>query len=218
MAQLRAAVKAGHVHPDALKHISGHLFKDTLVPSMGNKKAYNDFAQKKDRGGVHVHMDMNDFGKINKIHGFEAGDHAIRAAGQAIREAADETGTKAKAHRVGGDEFRLHFPNHEHAVRFARAVRNKFEQIPHVGGTHKISASIGIGANPEYAEQSLIFAKNAKVKANYPEGQAETHAHSGMPGFSGHIPVGATGLKAPVIQKPVQPPALSEGIQTPARA
>jgi GGDEF domain-containing protein len=213
LSQLRAAVKAGHVHPDALKHITGHIFKDTLVPSMGNRKAYNEFMAKP-RPGVHVHMDLNDFGKINKVHGFEVGDQAIKGAGEAIRAAADESGPGAKAHRVGGDEFMLHFPTAEHAQRFARTVRSKFEQIPHIGGTHKISASMGIGHTPEHAEQALIHAKTAKKAANYPEGQSETHAHSMLPGAEGPIPVGVTGLKVPhkpsvtstaVTPKPVHP-------------
>lgn len=191
LGQMRGAVKAGHLPKTALQSMTRALFTDTLVPKMGNVKAYGDFLSRPRTGGVHVRIDGNDFGQINKIHSFEHGNKAITAMGGAIREALDETvGSKhGKSFRIGGDEFHLFVPSHEHAANFARAVRAKLEKIPPVGGTHALSISMGWGHNPDHAEQALIKAKTAKKQANYPHGQAKTHAYSGIPGSEGHVPV-----------------------------
>jgi diguanylate cyclase (GGDEF)-like protein len=190
LGHMRNAVKAGALHPDALRTISSHVFKDTMVPSMGNKKAYEDFMSRPKKG-VHVHIDLNDFGSINKQHGFDAGDEAIKSAGNAIRSAMDESVGKShgKLFRRGGDEFSAFVPSHEHAARFIRTLKNHFNKIPPIQGTHTISSSIGVGENPQTAEHALIQAKTAKKAAAYPLGQAKDHAYSAVPGQEGHLPV-----------------------------
>jgi len=190
LGHMRDAVKAGHVHPDALKTLTRHLFSDSMIPVMGNKAAYKDFLSRP-REGVHVHLDGNDFGSINKMHDHETGDKAIIAMGKGIRSAMDESVGRAhgKLFRVGGDEFVAHVPSHEHAARFARAVRAKLDAIPAVKGTHRLSMSMGWGPTSEHAEAGLQDAKAAKKAAQYPLGQAKTHAASRMPGQEGVIPV-----------------------------
>lgn len=176
---VRQAVKNGSVHPDALKTINKHLFTDTLVPTIGNRMAYKDFLSRP-REGVHVHIDMNDFGALNKApFNYEIGNQAIMATGRALREAMDESvGRKyGKTFRISGDEFRAHVPDKEGAAAFARAFRAKLEGIPAVQGTHRLSASIGTGLTPESAEDSLLQAKGQKSLAAKPKGQAETHVH-----------------------------------------
>lgn len=188
---LREAVKAGHVHPDVLRTLSREIFTDSMVKRVGNKKAYEDFLSRP-KQGVHVRMDANDFGGINKQHGFETGNKAITSMGDAMREALDESvGSKhGKLFRIGGDEFHAFVPSHDHAAAFARALRSKLEAVPSIGGTHNLSASIGFGHTPEHSELAMIEAKKAKKMANYQPGQAKTHAHSMVPGAEGPIPVG----------------------------
>ncbi len=200
---LRAAVKAGHVHPDVLKHLTNEIFTDSMVKGMGNKKAYLDFLTRP-KQGVHIRMDGNDFGGINKIHGFETGNKAISAMGGAIREAMDEAVGRAhgKVFRIGGDEFHAFVPSHEHAAHFARSVRNKLEAIPAVGGTHGLSLSIGFGHTPDHAELALINAKGQKKASGAKPGQAKTHAASQVPGYEGLIPTGKDQLPL----KPLPPP------------
>lgn len=190
LGQIREAVKRGHVHPDALKTVNQTLFTDTMIPSIGNKAAYNDFLSRP-REGVHVHLDGNDFGSINKMHDHETGNHAITAMGRALRQAMDESvGRKnGKLFRTGGDEFVAHVPSHEHAALFARSLRSKFEGIPAIRGTHRLSMSLGFGPTRDHAEEALKDAKAAKKAANAPLGQAKTHAASRMPGREGIIPV-----------------------------
>lgn len=202
---LRDAVKAGHVHPDVLKHLTNEIFTDSMVRGLGNKKAYLDFLSRP-KAGVHIRMDGNDFGGINKVHGFETGNKAISAMGQAIREAMDEAVGRAhgKAFRIGGDEFHAFVPSHEHAAQFARTVRSKLEAIPAVGGTHNLSLSLGFGHTPDHAELALINAKGQKKASGAAPGQAKTHAASQVPGYEGLIPTGSDQLPL----KPLpQPPA-----------
>lgn len=190
LGHVRAAVKTGGMPAEALKTLTRQIFTDSMVPQMGNKKAYYDFLARP-RKGVHIHLDGNDFGAINKVHGFDVGNQAIVHFGKAIREAIDESvGRKhAKSFRVGGDEFRVHVPSHEHAAAFARALRGKLEAVPAIGGTHKLSVSMGFGHEPDHAEFALIDAKNAKQAMNYPKGTAKTHVSSKVPGFEGTVPV-----------------------------
>lgn len=188
LGHLRNAVASGSLSQDALKTLTRHLFSDTMVPSMGNKKAYEDF-QSRPREGVHLHIDLNDFGTINKMHGHDVGDAAIKSAGQAIRQSIDESVGKknGKAYRVGGDEFRLFVPTHQHAAALVRALKRNWAKVPVVGGTHNISGSIGIGTDHHSAENALVQAKSAKKAANYIPGQAKTHAHSAIPGMEGPL-------------------------------
>lgn len=190
LGQVRAAVASGAVHPDALRVLNRTIFSDTMVPQMGNQMAYKDFLSRP-RAGVHLHLDANDFGSINKIHDHETGNEAIVAMGKALRSAMDESvGRKnGKLFRTGGDEFVAHVPTHEHAALFTRTLRSKLEAIPAIRGTHRLSMSVGIGPSKEHAEEALKDAKMQKKIAAAPLGQAKTHAASRMPGREGVIPV-----------------------------
>jgi diguanylate cyclase (GGDEF)-like protein len=210
--QLRAAVKAGHIHPDVMKALTGEIFNDPMVPGIGNKKAYADF-RSRPREGVHIGLDGNSMKSINDTHGHEMGDHAIKAMGGAIRAAMDEAVGRGsgKVYRNGGDEFNAHVPTMEHAARFARVLREKLDAVPPIGGTHRLSMSLGFGANPEDADKALYHAKAAKKAAAYGLGQDKTHAHSLFPGHEGPIPVSPEQLP---ISKPAPTsvaPALASG-------
>jgi GGDEF domain-containing protein len=204
---IRAAVKAGHISPEHMKTIQREIFGDRMVPGVGNAKAYEDFLTRP-REGVHVRMDGNDFGQINKIHSFDHGNQAISSMGRAMREAMDETVGRGngKLFRIGGDEFHAHVPTHDHAAQFMRSVREKLEAIPPIGGTHALSVSAGIAQGPgilgaQAADNASIKAKQAKKAMNYGPGQAKTHVYSAVPGHEGHIPMAAEQLP---IAKPTE--------------
>jgi GGDEF domain-containing protein len=190
LGQIRGAVKAGHVHPDALTALSRTLFTDTQCPTMGNLMAYQDF-KSRPREGVHIHIDMNGLRALNNDLGHDDGNYAITAHGRALRAAMDEAvgRSKGKLFHVHGDEFIAHVPTHEHAASFARAVRSKLDAIPAIKGTHRLSTSMGWGPTSEHAESALQDAKAAKNSMKYAPGQAKTHAASRMPGAEGAIPV-----------------------------
>jgi GGDEF domain-containing protein len=186
-----AAVRAGVLHPDHAKTVRQEIATDKLIPTMGNAKAYQGFiASRKGTGGVHIRMDGNDFGDVNKVYGFERGNEGIQQYGTAMREAMNEAvGRKhGKLFRIGGDEFHAYVPDHESAARFARAVRSKLDRLSPIGGTHRFSVSMGIGHDHLTAEQALMQAKLAKRAKKAPMGQAQTHAHSLVAGHEGPIP------------------------------
>jgi diguanylate cyclase (GGDEF)-like protein len=188
------------------------VFEDPMVPGLGNKLAYQGFA-KKNAPGAHVIGDANFFKGINDEHGHEAGDAAIKAMGNAWRDAAAEVG-QSKAHRFGGDEFHAHFPTYEHAANFARALRNRLDQVPPVGGTRKLSMSLGIGHDFPSADQAVYQAK-AQKGAHTPASIPSLLAHSSHKGFEGAVPLNQDQLqthppaveqKQPVIENPASAP------------
>jgi GGDEF domain-containing protein len=196
-----AAVKAGHVDPAHEQALHRAIFYDPMVPGARNKSSFQEeINQPRAPGGVHVMLDGNDFGSINKVHGHAAGDAAIRAMGGAVRGALDEAvGPEHKdLWRFGGDEFAAWLPSHEHANRFLRTLRGKLEAIPAVGGTHNLSMSAGVGNTHQEADQALnTHAKAAKKLAGYLPGQARMHVHSLVPGHEGEIPLDPEVPKAP---------------------
>lgn len=212
---LRQASASGAIHPDHVRNLTREIFVDPMVEGVGNKKAYQDHLSRPQQG-VYTQIDGNDMGSINKMYSFEHGDHAIKALGNSIREARDESIGKAqgKLFRVGGDEFVLHSPSHEHAANFMRSLRGKLEAIPPIAGTHSLSVSAGIGRTPQEADQAQIHAKAAKKAAGYSLGQAKTHVHSLIPGHEGAVPVHEDPpLKAPpaAIRETASSPAVGSG-------
>lgn len=218
MEQLKALVAAGHLKPEHFDTIRRELYQDEMVPSIGNKRAYREHLENEGRGGVHVMLDANDFKSINDELSHEHGDQAIKAMGGALRNAVDKTvgAQNAKIHRFGGDEFHVHVPTHEHAAQFLRGLRQELENVPPVGGTHKLSMSAGIGTSPQTADAALNHgAKEQKKAAIAALGGDPTarvgrvraphalYAHSAVPGHEGPIPTGhdQLPLKAPEVPK-----------------
>lgn len=162
LGSLKEAVRAGAVQPEAYKILSRHIFKDTMVPSVGNKLAYQDFLSRP-REGVHVHLDGDGYGKINKVHGFHEGDKAIKSLFETIRSAVDESvGRKhAKTFRVGGDECNIFMPSKNHAEAFLRVLHKKLAESAPIGD-FRHGVSYGVGATPEEAESQLIAHKQSK--------------------------------------------------------
>ncbi|WNM70324.1 nucleotide cyclase [Myxococcus phage Mx1] len=157
--KLSAALSAvrGAGLKDHADTIARGLYTDTMVPKMGNKMAYNDFLSRNKDSGIHAHVDMNDFGQINKYHGEKMGDNAIKRFGTVASEVSRMFG--GKAFRNGGDEFKFWFHKPEHAHGFARELRSRLEKESKVGGTHNLAASIGLGYGPDHAETALLHAK-----------------------------------------------------------
>jgi GGDEF domain-containing protein len=174
---LRAFRAAGlHQHADL---VAKHLFHDSLVPKMGNALAYKDFLSRHQNDGVHTHVDLNDFGQINKLHGEKLGDDAIQLFGKAASEVSRQFA--GKSFRNHGDEFKFWFARPEQAHGFARELRTRLEKIPKVGGTHNIAAAIGIGFTPDNAEKALITAKGQLGPMGQDGKRQNTHAAGNAP-------------------------------------
>lgn len=210
LTHVRAAVAAGHVHPDVERALTRHIYEDKMTPGIGNKYAYTQF-RAQNKPGVYVSGDLNDFKSVNDLHGHDAGDAAIVGAGSALRSAADKVGT-GKLFRPGGDEFVAHFPTHEDAVAFARHATKHLDAVPPVNGVHKLSISMGLGNDFGSADKALLEAKKQKVDPKtgqraFAVGKVPHLAHSAVPGSEGPIPLTPPAAPTPHLPKPAATPA-----------
>lgn len=197
---VRAAVAAGHMHPDVERALTQHIMGDPMIPGVGNKYAYQQH-RAKNKPGVWVGMDGNDFRSVNALPGgHDTGDEAIRSMGGALKNAAAKV-PGVKLFRNGGDEFSLHAPSHEHALQFMAHANEHLNNVPPVQGTHKLSMSFGLGNDFQTADKALYHAKEQKVHPAtglrmHPVGQTPNLAHSLIPGHEGPIPAHNLGAEA----------------------
>ena len=175
-----------NISPEHGDVIGRHIYQDSMT-GLGNKFSYEDFLSRNHDKGTHVLTDMNDFKEINKLHGNEVGDQAIKRFGELAGKLSRSMGLKG--HRIGGDEFSFHAETPEKAQAFAHQLKRQLEKEPKIGNTHNLSASIGIGSGKAHAEKSLIEAK--KKLGNYNDktglrepyhtpGNAPNVVHSGL--------------------------------------
>jgi len=175
LSQALANIRAGRATPQDADVVSRGLYTDTMIPRIGNKYAYNDHVSRHANDGIHTHLDLNDFRQINKQHGQQHGDAAIKQFGNIAADVSRMFG--GKMHRRGGDEFSAWFHRPEAAHGFARELRNRLEKTPKVAGTHNLAASIGIGYTPEHAEKALLEAKKQLGSTDPTTGQ-RVNVHS----------------------------------------
>lgn len=206
---MRAAEDAGHLPKGSSAAATKHIYEDSMTPGMGNKKAWLDFAAKK-QPGTYIQMDGNNFKALNDTMGHEAGDSAIQAFGKAAREAMDESvgDVHGKLFRSGGDEFVAHVPSHEHAAKFARSLSSKLEKMPPIQGHHQLSMAFGFGHTAHVADQAMYEAKKQKIdpktgQDKWKIGQVPNLAHSLVPGNEGPLPV--TQPKAAAVSEILKP-------------
>lgn len=223
LGKLDELVKAGHLPAEHAEALRNHAFKDPMTGHvMGNKFAHTDFLNRaQGKGGIHIAMDGNDFKSVNDLFGHEAGDRGIKAYGAALRAAMDEIGPgQGKLFRTGGDEFAAFVPTHDHAAAFARALHNNLAKIAPIHGNHRLSMSLGFGADPATADRALYLAKTQKLSPigarAHAIGAVPNLAHSLVPGFEGPVPLDHTQLhvKPPPAPEP-PPPATEPVVHTP---
>lgn len=220
MEALRALVQAGHMKQDHYDSIRKELYADEACPDLGNKRAFKEH-QLANREGVYASCDINGLKGVNDAHGHEAGDQLIGAVGKSLRAAIDKTvgSEHAKAWHLSGDEFAFHAPSHEHAAQVLRAFHTEMASRPMVKGTHKVSASVGLGADYATADKAMYHAKAAKVAAisaigGDPHSRTSgaphhMYAHSLVPGHEGAVPTAHD-------QLPFNPPGAAQSMATQA--
>ena len=218
---MRQAHAEGRLHADPavsqrmLDVATKHTMEDPMT-QMGNKYAFTQF-RAKNKPGVYISGDLTDFKAVNDTHGHDAGDEAIKAMGQAFRNAASRVGT-IKSWRPGGDETAFYAPTYEDALTFVRHARSELDKLPPVNGVHKISGTFGIGHNFETADKALYEAKKGKIDKQtgmraFPVGKVPHLAHSLYPGQEGPVSLHHEGV--PAQHLPLKQEA-KEGTQQPS--
>lgn len=159
--------------------------KDTLVPDVGNQRAYKSFLPK---GGVHVAINLNNMRALNHLFSYQHGDDAVANVGRVLAETGHAN--KGKLFRTGGDEFRAHFDKPEQAYAFLRQASQGVGQLVPVGGHHRLSFSVGLGMDPQQADQALGMAKGARsAQYGHDVGHGQHFVHSLLPGAAGAVSV-----------------------------
>lgn len=232
--RLLQELSVGHPEEQRISQAVGALrtqvFEDPRFPGMGNKYAYQQHLKNKETnpGGYSVFADVNGLKTANDTLGHSAGDKLIRGAGGAVQNAAKRAAPgRYKAFATGGDEFQLHFDNEEDAHAFQRELRTDLDQIEPVGGSHRVSLSMGHGPNPELADQALYHAKAKKMAhlqsgggahnwdSLYSSGHTEL-APKVEPGAGPKADVSAPKVATPVASKPgPEAPKMAPAPKTP---
>jgi diguanylate cyclase (GGDEF)-like protein len=117
-----------------------------------------------------VFLDLDDFKRVNDMHGHLAGSHALMEMASVILPSVRDTDCVV---RYGGDEFVVILPETgaDEACRVADRVRSKIEHHHFTGGRQldfTLSASFGIAVFPDHAlspQQLVACADTAMYEA-----------------------------------------------------
>lgn len=115
-------------------------------------------------------LDLDDFKRVNDVHGHLAGSHALMEIAAVILPSVRDTDCVV---RYGGDEFVVILPDTgvEEAIQVAERIRTKIEGHEFTGGRRlkvALTASIGIAVFPQHAlspRQLIVAADRAMYQA-----------------------------------------------------
>jgi diguanylate cyclase (GGDEF)-like protein len=112
-------------------------------------------------------LDLDDFKRVNDLHGHLVGSHALMEVAAVILPSVRDTDCVV---RYGGDEFVVILPETgiDEAVQVADRIRSKIEQHQFTGGRRlkvSLTASFGIAVFPQHAlsPQQLIACADAAM-------------------------------------------------------
>jgi diguanylate cyclase (GGDEF)-like protein len=151
-----------------------------FLTGLANRRAFFDMAERELAGArrhgvpvVVMVLDLDHFKRLNDEHGHDAGDRALRAVADAVREQLRQDDLAA---RYGGEEFALLLRHCEPAdgLRFSERLRAAIAQatvpLP-AGGTARVTASVGVAASSDHghdlealvarADEAMYQAKHA---------------------------------------------------------
>jgi diguanylate cyclase (GGDEF)-like protein len=130
-----------------------------------------------------AYVDVDNFKRVNDLHGHAAGDHFLRAVAQAIRETVR---TSDVAARLGGDEFAVLFVGlkQDAATLAAERLLQRIRKIAELYPGLPLGASIGMAmfsAPPAGAEEMIRAADSAMYEAKQ-RGKGRIEVWSAQPG------------------------------------
>ncbi|HEY1366415.1 MAG TPA: diguanylate cyclase [Gaiellaceae bacterium] len=141
-AQIRARLEH-QAQTDALTGLYNHrAFHERLRRAL-------QAASRRQTAAAVVMLDIDDFKRVNDIHGHGTGDELLRMLADTLRAAvrADDV-----VCRLGGEEFAVIMTSctHESALRLARRLVRRIRQteLPAVG---QVTVSVGVALGPEHA-------------------------------------------------------------------
>lgn len=157
----RVAVE-NQARQDALTGLANrHMFDQALEEEVRR-------AMRKGRECALVLLDLDRFKSINDRHGHQAGDDALRAVAQMIRDEVTNfvRGTdKPLAARYGGEELALILPGMgaSGAQRIAERIRSRVErsEVTAAGVKLHITLSAGVAAIPRHAQYAAALVRAA---------------------------------------------------------
>lgn len=161
---LDVLAKSGQIPEEMSRVLRKHIFEHPMAPGVGNRYAWEQHKQRtQGLGNYYVVGDVNSFKHINDTLGHQVGDDTISLLGKLIRETADEIGIEnIKAFMPAGDEFIFVANSAEIAFTALRKMVEKLRAIPHVGGVHQLSATMGVGMSFVMADRAMYEAKKSK--------------------------------------------------------
>ena len=180
---MRDLMQQGLMDKGHYETVRRHMYEDTMIPGMGNHKSLLEHKERAPHGGVYGYADLNGLKAANEALGHHGGDQLIRGAGEALRRAINVTvgSAVAKAWHPHGDELVFHAKTPEHAHQILRQWRSEMESVAPIGGTHKLSVSVGLGHTPDHADQAMAHAKTAKLQAIKDSGQNPENRTAAVP-------------------------------------
>ncbi len=145
--------RQAQVADDAQRQIEIVAVKD-YATGLRNRPGISQFIDEKLEGGENIsliNLDLDNFKKINDLHGHEGGDEMLKEVANRLVAVTPEQSVCA---RLGGDEFAVLLfgkaASKKNALATATAIREAFAQPVAVGGSiTTISASMGIYAQAE---------------------------------------------------------------------
>lgn len=141
--------------------IDGLVALSAIDPLTGlpNRRRLEEEFVRRERKISLMAVDIDNFKRVNDIHGHAAGDKVLRITAQVIRTAVRDSDIPA---RVGGEEFAVLLPNAD--INIARDVaerlRRTFAQTFFGEGVGQLTISIGVAAmqRGESPEECLVRA------------------------------------------------------------
>lgn len=164
-----------------------------ILTGLKNRRAFNEevsrqFAQRQ-RQGIYfsvIMLDVDQFKKLNDLHGHLSGDIVLRSVGEVLSTTLREMDIVC---RFGGDEFAVICPGsklHEAAIaaeRVRQAVANKSISLKQSAVQVTVSLGVAEVANAEIAESLIQRADDALYAAKH-AGRNRVNLHTGQAGVS----------------------------------
>jgi len=171
-----------HSYEDSLTNLPNrYLFQDRLKQAIA-------FAQRKNHFLAVLHIDLDNFKRINELFGPDAGDQVLYEVAARLSTSLRKTDTitrlmpeesESLLARVGGDEFTILLTEITNILDAAMVCRRVFDilSIPFIIDKEEafLTASIGISVYPYDGNDMITLIKNADIAMNQAKKQGKNN-------------------------------------------